>query len=138
MKYGRGDFRGILEFFVAAADAIIADHRSPPTLYDKRAIPGNASKPESKLAIWRIPYIGYVLMMFRRPFRLHPLHLCSLVRRFCAQICYLSRSPYHGSHGKLTIAPHGVFVSSRHFPQVMARACSAASGSAPPMPNTIS
>ena len=32
------------------------------------------------------------------------------VLRFCAQICYSSRSPSHGSHGKPTSAPHGIFV----------------------------
>jgi hypothetical protein len=30
--------------------------------------------------------IGYVLMIFSRPFRLHPLHLCSLVRRFSGSV----------------------------------------------------
>src|SRR6516162_976088 len=30
--------------------------------------------------------IRYVLMMFSRPFRLHPLHLCSLVRRFSGPV----------------------------------------------------
>ena len=30
--------------------------------------------------------------------------------RFCAQICYLSRSPCHGSHGRPTRASHGIFV----------------------------
>src|SRR6516162_9314439 len=30
--------------------------------------------------------IGYVLMMFSRSFRLHPLHLCSLVRRFSGPV----------------------------------------------------
>src|SRR5215469_8970123 len=32
------------------------------------------------------------------------------VLRFCAQICYSSRSPCLGSHGKPTSAPHGIFV----------------------------
>ena len=56
--------------------------------------------------------IGYVLMIFSRPF---PASIASLlarpqVLRFCAQICYSSRSPCHGSHGKPTSAPRGVFV----------------------------
>jgi hypothetical protein len=57
--------------------------------------------------------IGYVLMMFSRPFRLHPLHPVLArpqVLRFCAQIGYLSRSSCHGSHRKPTSAPHGIFV----------------------------
>jgi len=30
--------------------------------------------------------IAYVLLIFSRPFRLHPLHLCSLVRRFSGSV----------------------------------------------------
>src|SRR5215469_3695655 len=60
--------------------------------------------------------IRYVLMMFSRLFRLHPLHLCSLVHRFSGPVrkfCYSSRSPCHGSHGKPTSAPHGIFVRDK-------------------------
>src|SRR5215469_3990600 len=44
--------------------------------------------------------VRYVLIIFARPFRLHPLYLCSLVRRFSGSVrkSATRAAPCHGSH----------------------------------------